>query len=620
LSQSILIALASVVGLGVACQWLAWRLRLPAILLLLLAGMAVGPGSAVLVSQGLLPQRLMDPDQLFGTLLLPIVSLSVALILFEGGLTLNVHELRQGTGIIWRLVTLGALVSWVLSAIAARYLIGFPWGLAVLLGAILVVTGPTVIGPLLRHVRPTGVVGPVLRWEGIIIDPIGALLAVIVFEVIASGHEVHAAPILRAIGGTLAIGGGLGLAAATVFAAVVRFGWAPDYLQNPIAVMFVLLIFAIANALQHEAGLAAVTVMGVVLANQRRVSVHHVLEFKESLSVLLIASLFILLGARLDPAQLAQIDWRVLLFVVALVLVIRPASVYLATARTSLSSAERSFIAAMAPRGIVAAAVASVFALRLREQGYPEAERLVPVTFAVVAMTVLIYGLGAPRVSRRLGLSRPGASGFLIVGADAVAREIASALVQRNAEVLLVDTSDTNTLQARLNGLPVLHGSALAPAVAEQIALSSIGRVLALTPNGKVNALAATQYARIFGRQNVYQLPAEANRHQDQQIARDLRGQDLFGESVTHATLAALLADGATIETARLTRELDYDSLMKRHDHRAIPLFLVTERDEVLVFSADRSSVTPRAGMRVIAMVPRSASGERHPPLEAASA
>ncbi len=298
-----MLQLAGVLILGIGVQWLAWRIHLPAILLLLASGLLIGPGSMVLVKYGVLPGEILDPNALFGPLLLPAVSLAVALLLFEGGLTLNLAEHSQASGVIWMLVTVGALVTFAVGAEAAHALLGLEWSPSILLGAILMVTGPTVIGPLLRHVRPSGKVGPILKWEGIIIDPIGAMFAVLVFEILVRG-EVQAGPIARTVLTTIAVGSAFGLAGAGVIVLCFWRHWVPDFLHNAFTLVMVLAAFAAANVVQHESGLFATTLMGLVLANQRRVNVHHVMEFKASLTVLLISGLFIVLGARLTVEQL----------------------------------------------------------------------------------------------------------------------------------------------------------------------------------------------------------------------------------------------------------------------------------------------------------------------------
>lgn len=428
--ESLPVSLAVILAFGVGAQWLAWRLRLPSILLLLLFGFAVGPVTGWL-----------EPDILFGDGLFPLVSLSVAVILFEGGLSLTYAELRRIGGVMGRLVSIGALVTWVLSTVAAMLLLGLDLPLAALFGAILTVTGPTVIGPLLRYVRPVGSVGPILKWEGIVIDPIGATLAVLVFEAVLAG-DAQAAPRLI-IGGVLStalVGTIVGAAGAVLLIVLLARFWVPDTLQNPVVLTVVLTAFVVADALQHEAGLLAVTVMGIALANQRWVPIRHIVEFKESLQVLLIGGLFIVLTARLELADIAAIGPESLLFLGVMILLVRPTAVFLATLGAGLHWRERAFLAWMAPRGIVAASVASLFAIRLAEVGVPEAERLAPLTFLVIVGTVALYSLTVRPVAQWLGLASPDPTGALIVGAHPLAQAVGLALQGRGLRVLLVDT------------------------------------------------------------------------------------------------------------------------------------------------------------------------------------
>jgi NhaP-type Na+/H+ or K+/H+ antiporter len=283
--------LAAIVLLGATAQWLGWRFRLPSILLLLVFGFVAGPAALGIV----------DADGMLGKLLAPVVSLGVAILLFEGSLTLHLRELGDARGVVGRLLTLGTAVTWTLAAAAAWLLLDFEPALAVLTGAILTVTGPTVVLPILRQVRPTGPAGSILKWEGILIDPVGAVLAVLVFEAIQHGTGfrpsfVHA---LGGIGRTLLVGGVAGALGAGALYEMLRRYWIPDHLHAAIALAFAVAAHSLANAAQHEAGLLAVTVMGALLANQRRVPLRHILEFKENLQVLVISSLFILLAARL---------------------------------------------------------------------------------------------------------------------------------------------------------------------------------------------------------------------------------------------------------------------------------------------------------------------------------
>jgi NhaP-type Na+/H+ or K+/H+ antiporter len=354
-SEQIALSLVTIVVLGVSAQWLAWRLRVPSILLLLTFGFLAGPVTG-----------LIRPGPLLGDLLLPLVKLATAVIMFEGGLSLKLAELRQAGSAVGRLVTVGFAVTWLGVAAAAWLVVGLEPRLALLLGAVLVVSGPTVVGPMLRQLRLRGRVGPILKWEGIAIDPLGALLALLVFQGLFVSRSDIAGEVLAAMLRTLVCGGGLGLAAAFLLTFLLRRYWIPDFLQNAVTLLFLFSAFAASNLLQSESGLVAATVMGVALANQRAVAVEHIIAFKENLRVLLLACLFIVLPARLELVHF--LDWvgpASLAFVGALVLVVRPLAVFLATLGSDLDRRERLFLAWMAPRGIVAAAMASVFHLQL---------------------------------------------------------------------------------------------------------------------------------------------------------------------------------------------------------------------------------------------------------------
>ncbi len=613
MSEHVLVRLAAILVLGIATQWIAWRVRLPAILLLLIVGCLAGPGTQLAAQLGWMHERFLNPNALFGDLLLPAVSLSVALILFEGGLTLNLAELKHGGGVIWRLVSVGAIITWVISAVGGHYILHLDWSLAILLGAILVVTGPTVIGPLLRDVRPTGQVGPVLKWEGIVIDPIGALLAVVVFEAIIGGLQVW--PAVGSVVRTLLLSTVVGVAFAGLMILMLRRMWAPDFLHNALSLMLVIAAFSVSNLLQHESGLFAVTVMGLILGNQRLAHVRHIVEFKESLTVLLISALFIILGSRLELSQLAALNWRSALFIILLIVVARPLAVAACAWGSELTLRERLFLAGMAPRGIVAAAVSSVFALRLRAMHIPGAEHLVPLTFAVIIGTVTFYGLTAGWLARRMGLSTPGAGGFLIVGADAGARALAEALKKENRQVLLVDTNPANIQAARLAGLSVQNASILSQYVLEMVELSAIGRLLALTPNAELNSLAAMQFSRLFGRSRVFQLsPGDAGGARKEKVAVELRGRILGDARLTHDYLLDRLEGKATIKKTTFTKEFSFAQFQQLHGQDAIPLFWINEAGELSTITPS-TTLAPKIGQGILSLVnPAVAVPPKEPP------
>lgn len=600
-----LIGIATVIALGIGAQWLAWRLHLPSILMLLVVGFLAGPITGLL-----------HPDELFGELLLPVVSLAVAIILFEGGLSLSLRELREVGSAFTKLVTLGALVTGAASAALAWAIFDLSPSLAALLGAILVVTGPTVIMPLLRDLRPRRRLGNMLKWEGIVIDPIGAILAVLVFEVILATETPNPATSVAIVGILKAIGGGTGIGligAGTLVLALRRY-WIPDFLQNPVTLMIVVLAYTASNQIQPESGLLSVTLMGAVLANQRAVTVKHIVEFKENLRVLLIAVLFILLAARLPLASVTALGPEALVFIGLLILVVRPLAVALCTIGSRLSWRERAFVAWMAPRGIVAAAVSSLFALRLSEAGYAGTEALVAITFAVITGTVAVYGLTAGLLARWLGVADPNPQGALVIGAQPWAREIAGAIRDEGFPVRLVDDNWAHITEARQAGFETFYAGVLQEYVLDEIDLDGIGRVLALTSNDEVNALAALHFMEVFGRAEVYQLPpprVAEGEPAEQLLPKHLRGRLLFAEDVTYGELARRFAEGAMIKRTPLTKEFGYREFCAHYGESAIPLFAVKRGGRLVVIATDLETV-PEPGDKLIALVdPVSTSDEQ---------
>lgn len=592
MTQPLLVGLASIVVLGVSAQWLAWRFRVPSILLLLLFALVAGPVTGLL-----------RPDAMLGDLLFPLVSLSVAIILFEGALNLRVIELHDIGGVLRNLITVGTLVTWGLATIAAIGILELDADLAGLFGAMLVVSGPTVVGPLLRHVRPVGRLYSTLKWEGILIDPIGVLLSVLVFEVILV-REFHTALtlVLSGVAKTVVVGGGLGFLSARLLVRLLQRYWIPDYLQNPVVLMLVLGIFTITNLVQGESGLFAVTVMGITLANQKTVSIRHIITFKEVLQVLLISGLFILLTARLRLADLEHLGLASLGFLGVLIVIVRPVAVAVSTWGSGMTWRERVFLAWVAPRGIVAASVASIFALRLSQVGYTQAAQLAPLTFLVIAGTAAVYGLTAAPVARWLGVAQRHPQGVLFVGAFPVARAMARALQREGFRTLLIDTNWNNIVAARLEGLSAHHGSAVREETLDELDLDGIGRLVALTSNDEANALAALHFAELFGRSEVYQLvPRESGDHRAFAASR-LWGRLLFGSSVTHAYLTRQIASGAEVKTTRLSERFTYEDFQALYGKAAIPLFLIPEAGHLRVCTLDTER-TPEPGQSLISLI-----------------
>jgi NhaP-type Na+/H+ or K+/H+ antiporter len=602
-----LVYLTTVFVLGIASQWVAWRLRLPAIVVLLAAGFglgqAIGPETAAMI-----PRRLLFPG----------VSLAVAVILFEGGLSLRLRDLNQTRHAVIRLCTLGVFFCWIPMTFAAK-LVFESWEVSALVGALFVVTGPTVITPLLRYIRPKSRVGSVAKWEGIVNDPIGAILAVLVFEssihhgsdAIVSGMLVG---VLKTSLITLAIGG----LTAGLIVKLLKRHWIPDFLENPVLLGLVLLAFTVSNVLQKESGLATVTLLGIVLANQKSVRIHHVLEFKENLVVLLISVLFIVLGSRLGIDDLKNLGWEAIAFLAIMILAIRPFSTIASTIGTSMTWNEKLFISGLAPRGIVAAAVASVFALeigQLTETASPEilrdAEKLTPVTFLVIFGTVTVYGLGTPFLARRLKISDPNPQGILFAGADRFVRDLALAVQKEGFSVLLVDTNYENISAARMNGLPTQTASIISEYATNELDLGGIGKLFAMTPNDEVNSLAVRQFADQFGRVNLFQLtPRSAEEQKPRGSLSDrLTGRNLFAKGLTYPKLSERCARGSRLKKTLLTEEFTYEDFQRLYGESALVLLVIDEQRKSIKTRTPDEEFTPKSGQTLISLVDVPADG-----------
>ena len=395
-TEEILVGLTLIIVLGASAQWLGWRLRIPAILLLLLFGFLAGPVTDVL-----------DPNELLGGLVSPIVTLSVGLILFEGGLSLRLDETRMFGRPMHKVISVAPLLTWGLCAFAAYFILDLSGPLAVLLGAILIVSGPTVVVPLLEFVRPKARIQSVLKWEAITIDPIGATIGVLVYHAIIVG-DFHRSTTVEGLLDfliTVGVGALIGFLAALILVIFLARQWIPEGLDNIVTLAYVAGAVTTSEVLAEESGLMAATVMGFALANQKFVNVEKIIEFKENLRVILISGLFIILTARLTMEQVTDaLSLRWVAFLLFLVLVVRPVVVAIATLGTPLTRNEKIFMGWMDPRGIIAASTASTFALGLSQAGIANAESLIALTFLTIVGTVLIYGLTALPLARRLNL------------------------------------------------------------------------------------------------------------------------------------------------------------------------------------------------------------------------
>ena len=598
---STVLLLASIGVLSLLCQWLAWRIRTPAILLLLAAGLAIGPMFNLFV-----------PEKWFGDLLFPLISLSVAIILFEGSLTLRYEEIRGHGKMVRNLIPVGSIITFIIGTLTVKWILDASWPVALLFGAISIVTGPTVIVPLLRSVRPTAKLSNILRWEGIIIDPVGALLAVLVFEAIVSWGQSNVFwHSLYIFGKTLVIGVLVGAVAGYLNGIALRKHLIPEYLQNAGTLTFMLGVYAISDEMAHESGLLTVTVMGIWMANMKQVPVDSILEFKESLSVLLISALFIILAARVEFSAIVELGWGLVAVLTILILVARPLSIYLASIGTTLDWRDKLFLSWVAPRGIVAAAVSALFAFQLEMRGYESAGSLVPMVFMLIITTVTIQSLTARPVAKLLGVAEPPPFGFLILGANPVARMIALALKKHEVPVTLADTNWENVRHARMDGLQTYFGNPASGHAATHLDLTGIGNLLVISPYKQMNSLATYHYLDWFDDTSVFNLAEgeqdQRARHQTPEKVQTTQG--LFG-GVTFAKLASLASQGYIVKTTQLSDAFTYQDFIEKHQNNAVLLFVFDGKGRVSPVMA-LDNVKAESGCTLISLVPPLSPQER---------
>jgi NhaP-type Na+/H+ or K+/H+ antiporter len=549
MSGAALLLLVLVVGL--VSQWTAWRLRLPAIVVLIGAGIVLGPVTGAIVID--LPRaQLAD-----------LIGLGVAIILFDGGMALKLGEWRRVGRGIGRLTVPAPLLAWLFGGLAAHYVGGLSWAVAWTLGAILVVTGPTVILPLVRQARLNKDSSSLLKWEGIVNDPVGVLIAVLTFQFFTTPGGLTATLLGLALALlAAAVLGGLG-AFAIGFA--FRRGWVPEHLKPPILMVLVLAVYWASNLVQHEAGLLSVTLMGLVLGNMRLAERESLRHFKENLTVVLLSVLFIVIPATLGPEHLQLLDVRAVAFVAAVMLVVRPLAIGLATIRAPMRRGDRVLLGWIAPRGIVAAATAGIFGPALADAGFTDAERLLPIVFLIILATVVAHGLTIGPLTRRLGLASRPPNGLLIVGANAWTLDLARTLRELDIEVLVADGAYEHLRPFRDADIATYYGEVLSEDAEHELETLHLSHLLCATDNDFYNALVARAWGAAFGHHRTFQLalhqePSEPSRR----LTPQQRGQVAFDASATLESLLARLDEGWRIETARIGGGDDLQALTAR--------------------------------------------------------
>ena len=590
--EDTVLGLALILLLGLSAQWVAWRLGVPAILFLLALGILSGPVFGII-----------DPDQILGELLFPMVSVAVAILVFEGALNLRFVELRKTGVAVRNLLSLGMLLTCGLSALAAHFFLSMSLASALLLGSILVVTGPTVIGPLLRHVRVSSNISTILRWEGIIIDPLGAILAILVYETFFGSYQPRFWSSTLTLVNTVFLGTCFGFLSAHLLLLLIRREIIPEFLQSPFTLMSLIASFSLSNIVQQESGLLAVTVMGLVMANQSHVVIKKITEFKETLQVLLIASLFIVLSARVDMDSLSMINLQTVFFVLTLLFLVRPISVFCSAWGTGLKWRELLFLSAIAPRGIVAAAISSLLAIELKRANHPQSETLVTTVFIVIVLSGITATLLAKPLARILDLEIEEPRGFLFLGAHNWARDLAKVLQERGIPILLVDTNPHNVYKARMDNLKIVYASILEEEARMRLDLSEVGTFLALTSNDEVNSLAALAFRDTLGKNSVYQIPpftSEEGEAKKISNRKSLHGKRPFSDQLSFSQVTSLYNKGWKFRSTQITDTFTYTNIQDHYEGKLFPLLI--QVDNRVSLCDPEKNIVPESGQYLISL------------------
>ncbi len=579
--------------LGIGSQWLAWKYSMPAIVIMSIAGLVVGPILGI-----------MNPEESFGGLYDPIISIAVAIILFEASLNLSFKELRGLGRPVLQIATIGAFIAWILGSLTAHYMAGLSWEVAFVIGGLFIVTGPTVILPLLRQSKLKPRPAKILKWEGIMVDPLGVLLAVFAFEIITFFTS-----------STSNIGTLLLFFTASIFAIVLGWfsgrsvgwmfetGYIPEFLKSPAVFVIVIFAFTVADEIVHGTGLLAVTAMGMTLANTGISSLNDFRHFKENVSILLISAIFIMLGSSLKLETIYQIfSPNILSYVLFMMFAVRPLSIFLSTIGSGLSLQEKSLVGWIAPRGIVALTVSSYFANILRESGYTDADLLTTLTFGLVFFTVVAHGFTISPMAKRLNLSLEGKPGVLFIGSNRFTVELAKTFVKGGFPVLIVDTSWEYLRLARNQGIPFYHGEILSEQTEYNLDTIPYDYIIAATDYHSYNALVCTTFMPEYGRTNVFKVdPSELENNAD--IVSRVGGRSLCKEEVSLDELIERVEAGHVFRQTTLTEKFNYQNYQADKEVESVFLYFIKPTGQIY-FYADDMRVMPNAGDVIVSLTP----------------
>ncbi|QTD37662.1 sodium:proton antiporter [Polaribacter batillariae] len=582
-----MLELAGIIILGILAQWVAWKFKIPAILPLILIGLLVGPIAAEFLSAD--GSKWIEPiwngkKGLFpGESLYYFVSLAISIILFEGGLTLKRAEIKNVGPVITKLITVGSAITFFGAGIVAHYVFNLGWDLSFLFAGLIIVTGPTVITPILRNIPLKKDISTVLKWEGILIDPIGALVAVLVFEFISvGGGGGFTKTALIEFGKILLFGTTFGFTFAHALAYAINKKLIPHYLLNVVSLSTVLLVFVESEIFAHESGLLAVVVMGMVLGNGKLKNIKELLYFKESLSVLLISILFILLAANIDIEDLMLLyTWKTAILFAIVVFVIRPLAVFASTHNSKLKLNEKLFISWVGPRGIVAAGIASLFGSKLLKEGVEGAEYITPLVFMIVLGTVLLNATTARLFAKLVGVFLKSSNAILIVGASSPARLIAHYLKENDKRVVLIDSNKNFVQEANSMDLEAYAINIYDEDLTDNIELNDVGYLIAMTGSEAVNEYAISNFSESFGEHGAFRL---ATSKEIRNKTLNSRTQFLTPKD-DYINLSEAFRDNPKIYEVEIETNDAYEAMLSKlfRESRSVPLFVKKDKEMYLI-------------------------------------
>ncbi|QHI95453.1 sodium:proton antiporter [Aristophania vespae] len=596
MKYEVLLGLATTFGAGMLAQWLAWRFRLAAIVILFALGLLFGPVFGIL-----------HPSVTLGWTFRPIISLLVALVVFEGGMALDIRQLREAGEGILRLTMIALPINWILGSLAAHYVAHFDWGTAFLFGAIVVVTGPTVVLPLLRHTKLQPRIAAFLRWEAIINDPIGAILAAIILQIVILKTDNGTAFFFTQTVPDMLVAGAEAIAAGIIPAYLVRYLFTrdlmPEIMKVPALLTIALLIFQLCTIEMDGAGLIAVTIFGMAVTNLHIPGGNELRRTKESLVVLIVSVLFILLTSDLQRSVLARVSWPILLLTLVMLFVVRPVGIFISTLGTNMSWQERLFLGWIAPRGIVAASVAGAIGIQLTDAGFKSGELIMPAVFALIAVTMICHGFSLRPFARYLKLTLSDEPALALLGANRITVDLADCLNKESIPVLIVDNNVTDLMAAAKAGIPVLKAELLSTYGQVSLEERPADYLVAMTGDNIYNGMVCGLLAPNMGRQRVYQIsPGVARLDYYRGVSRDARGKIVGEPSWSYSFFDTLYSRGWRFVAKKIEKDEEYEFGV---DENRYDILLVRRGSAIIIRSAeDIDQPTSMKGDYIVSLQP----------------